>query len=116
MFSLGSSHRYYLYEKPVDMRKGFDGLSGLVRNSMARDPASGEVYVFLNRNRNLLKLLHWEDGGFVVYYKRLERGTFVPPKSDTGRPSIRWPELVLMVEGIQVEKYRQKPRYFMPSK
>lgn len=116
MFSLGSSHRYYLYQKPVDMRKGFDGLSGLVRNAMGKDPTSGEVYVFLNRNRNLLKLLHWEDGGFVVYYKRLEKGTFVPPSGGTASPLVRWPELVLMVEGMQVEKYRQKPRYVMPEK
>lgn len=116
MFSLGSFHRYYLYQKPVDMRKGFDGLSGLVRNAMGKDPASGEVYVFLNRNRNLLKLLHWEDGGFVVYYKRLERGTFVPTAGGTGSPAVRWPELVMMVEGIQVEKFRQKPRYVIPEK
>ena len=116
MFSLGSSHRYYLYQKPVDMRKGFDGLSGLVRNAMGKDPASGEVFVFLNRNRNLLKLLHWEHGGFVVYYKRLEKGTFAPPAAAKGSSGIRWPELVMMVEGIQVEKYRQKTRYFMPEK
>jgi len=116
MFSLGSSHRYYLYGSPVDMRKGFDGLSGLVRNAMDKDPASGEVYVFLNRNRNLIKLLHWEDGGFVVYYKRLEKGTFVPPSDGADSPSIRWPELVLMVEGIQVEKFRQKPRYSVLEK
>ena len=98
------------------MRKGFDGLGGLVRNAMGKDPASGEVYVFLNRNRNLLKLLHWEDGGFVVYYKRLEKGTFVHPAGGTNSPAIRWPELVMMVEGIQVEKFRQKPRYVMPEK
>lgn len=116
MFGLGSSHRYYLYRCPVDMRKGFDGLGGLVRNAMGKDPASGEVYVFLNRNRNLLKLLHWEDGGFVVYYKRLEKGTFVPPQSGTGSAVMRWPELVLMVEGIQVEKFSQKPRYSIPER
>src|SRR5690606_20880355 len=66
--------------------------------------------------RNLLKLLHWEDGGFVVYYKRLEKGTFVPPAGGTASPLIRWPELVLMEEGMQVEKYRQKPRYLLPEK
>ncbi len=116
MFSLGSSHRYYLYRSPVDMRKGFDGLSGLVRNAMDKDPTSGEVYVFLNRNRNLIKLLHWEQGGFVVYYKRLERGTFSAPGEGVGATAIRWPELVLMIEGIQVEKYRQKPRFSLPEK
>lgn len=116
MFNLGSSHRYYLYRSPVDMRKGFNGLSGLVRNIIDKDPGSGEVYVFLNRSRNLIKLLHWEYGGFVIYYKRLEKGTFVPPLSSTDSPTIRWPELVMMIEGIQVEKFKQKPRYELPEK
>ncbi|QDH80441.1 IS66 family insertion sequence element accessory protein TnpB [Echinicola soli] len=116
MFSLGSSHRYFLYRDPVDMRKGFDGLSGLVRNFLDKDPASGEVYVFLNRGRNLLKLLHWEHGGFVVYYKRLEKGTFVPPVARPESQYIRWPELVMMVEGIEVEKSSQKPRHILPEK
>ena len=116
MFSLGSSHRYYLYGKPVDMRKGFDGLGGIVRNTMDKEPTSGEVFVFLNRGRNLIKLLHWEHGGFVVYYKRLEKGTFVPPVTGSGSQGIRWPELVMMVEGIQVQKFRQKPRYTIPEK
>jgi transposase len=111
MFSLGSSHRYYLFTSPVDMRKGFNGLGGLVRNNMCKEPTSGEVFVFLNRNRNLIKLLHWEHGGFVIYYKKLERGTFVPPVPSSGSQSIRWPELVMMIEGIQVEKFRQKLRY-----
>lgn len=111
MFSLGSSHSYYLYGSPVDMRKGFDGLSGLVRNILDREPASGEVYVFLNRSRNLLKLLHWERGGFVIYYKRLEKGTFTLPSRAVGSGTVRWPELVLMVEGIEVKKSRQKSRY-----
>jgi transposase len=115
MFSLGSSHRYYLYKEPVDMRKGFDGLGGIVRNTMEKEPTSGEVFVFLNRGRNLIKLLHWEQGGFVIYYKRLEKGTFVPPAVSSGSQSIRWPELVMMVEGIQVEKFRQKPRYTIPE-
>ena len=61
------------------MRKSFDGLCGLIRSQTEKNPASGEVFVFLNRSRTLLKLLHWEHGGFVLYYKRLEQGTFTPP-------------------------------------
>ncbi|MEB2782934.1 IS66 family insertion sequence element accessory protein TnpB [Algoriphagus sp. C2-6-M1] len=79
MFTLGASQRFFLYGGAVDMRKGFDGLSGLVRNSLDRNPLSGEVYIFLNRSRTLVKLLHWEAGGLVIYYKRLEKGTFQPP-------------------------------------
>ena len=111
MFSLSSSHSYHLYREACDMRKSFNGLSGLVRNELGRDPASGEVFVFLNRRRTLLKLLHWEAGGYVLYYKRLEAGTFIPPQPAGDQTVIRWPELVLMVEGIQVKSSRQTPRY-----
>ncbi|GAB3655232.1 IS66 family insertion sequence element accessory protein TnpB [Echinicola sediminis] len=110
MFSLGSGNRFYLYGSPVDMRKSFDGLHGLVSSHTGRDPLSGDVFVFLNKSRTLIKLLHWEHGGFVLYYKRLEKGTFVPPSPWKGR-TVSWPELVLMVEGIKVERSRQSPRY-----
>jgi len=73
--------------------------------------ASGEVFVFLNRRRTLLKLLHWEAGGYVLYYKRLEEGTFVPPAVEGDQTAVRWPELVLMVEGITVQQSRQTRRY-----
>lgn len=112
MLSLTSSHRYLLYRKPCDMRKSFDGLSGLVRNELGKNPLSGDVFVFLNKGRNLLKLLHWERGGFVLYYKRLEKGTFTPPVSNDLNDSISWSELVLMIEGIRVIKSYQKPRFY----
>lgn len=111
MFSLSSSHRYYLYRGVCDMRKSFNGLSGLVTNELGRDPTSGEVFVFINRRRTHIKLLHWEHGGFVLYYKRLEKGTFTPPVLETDQAVIKWPELVLMIEGIQVQKSRQTARY-----
>jgi len=111
MFSLSSSHHYHLYRASCDMRKSFNGLSGLVRSELGRDPASGEVFVFLNRRRTLMKLLHWEAGGFVLYYKRLEEGTFVPPVLEDSQTVVRWPELVLMVEGIHVQSSRQTRRY-----
>lgn len=111
MFSLSSSHRYHLYRGACDMRKSFNGLSGLVRNELGRDPTSGDVFVFLNRRRTLLKLLHWESGGFVLYYKRLEEGTFVPPTIEGDQTVVRWPELVLMVEGITVQRSSQGRRY-----
>lgn len=112
MFSLGSSHRYYLYVGHCDMRKSFDGLCGLVLSGIRRTPTSGEVFVFLNRNRTHLKLLHWEKGGFVLYYKRLESGTFLPP--DTAGGEIGWSDLVLMVEGIHVVRSIRKKRFSLP--
>lgn len=110
MFSLGSSNNYYMYRAPCDMRKGFNGLSGLVRNEQEREPTSGDVFIFLNRPRTHLKLLHWERGGFVLYYKRLERGSFTPPEYDDAG-AVSWADLVLMVEGIGFEKRTQKLRY-----
>jgi transposase len=93
------------------MRKSFDALSGLVRNELEREPTCGDVFVFINKPRNSIKLLHWESGGFVLYYKRLEKGTFTPPKSEGKNRPITWPEQVLMIEGIQVKKSVQKPRF-----
>ncbi|MBZ9731690.1 IS66 family insertion sequence element accessory protein TnpB [Salegentibacter sp. JZCK2] len=69
------------------------------------------MFVFLNRNRTHLKLLHWERGGFVLYYKRLERGSFTPPVIKEDQTSFTWTQLVLMIEGITVEKSVQKLRY-----
>src|SRR5690625_7173917 len=87
----------------------FDGLSGLVTNELGRSPTSGEVYVFLNKRRTHLKLLRWEPGGFVQYYKKLEKGTLKPPLTvKNGR--MNWEELVFMIEGIKVKKCGQKPR------
>ena len=111
MFGLGASLIYQLYTKSCDMRKSFDGLSGLVSHELGRDPLSGEVFIFLNGNRNLIKLLHWEAGGFVLYYKRLEAGTFTRPVIETGSRVIQWPALVLMLEGIRVKEYVQERRF-----
>ena len=76
MFSLTTSHKFLLYRKVTDFRKGFDGLCGLVRNELDRDPSSGEVFVFVNRPRNRIKLLHWQYGGFVLsrFICHLEQG------------------------------------------
>jgi transposase len=111
MFSLSSSHKYLLYGQPCDMRKSFDALCGIVRSALNRDPLNGEVFVFLNRGRTHLKLLHWENGGLVLYYKRLEKGTFAPPLSIGPGQALSWAQLVLMVEGITIQKSTQKPRW-----
>jgi transposase len=66
----------YAYGRPTDMRKGFDGLSALVTHDLARDPLSGEVFIFVSRDRVRTKVLHWDGTGLCVYAKRLERGRF----------------------------------------
>ena len=114
MFSLTSSFRYYLYREPTDMRKSFDGLSGIVQSQLERNPTSGEVFIFINRRKNKVKLLRWEQGGFILYYKRLETGTFELPlfAGDAISCQMSWPGLMLMIEGISIEKSKQRRRYF----
>jgi transposase len=112
MFSLNESERYWLCPSGQDMRKGFDALSGVVRRDMGRDPLSGEVFIFMNRLRTTLKLLHWERGGLVLYHKRLERGRFTLPVFDEKSRCyhLGWQDLVLMVEGISIEKIHRKKK------
>ncbi len=113
MLSLGSSHRYWLYAGVCDMRKGFDGLCGLVSSELGRDPLGGEVFLFVNRGRNRMKLLVWERGGFVVWYKRLEQGTFELPRPVPGQVSaeVSWRNLMLILEGVELKSVRERPRY-----
>lgn len=66
----------YAYARPTDMRKGFDGLSALVTEGLQRDPLSGDVYIFVSRDRVRAKVLHWDGTGLCIYAKRLERGRF----------------------------------------
>lgn len=86
------------------MRKGWDGLSGLVSNELGMSPTNGSVFVFINRQRTQMKLLHWERGGLVLYQKRLERGRFTLPQKPPSDGSLAWPELVLIVEGIKKKR------------
>ena len=113
MFSLNERHQYYLYQESTDMRKGFDGLSGLVRNELGQNPLSGDVFIFINRGRNRMKLLVWEQGGFVLYYKRLERGRFEIPAVVLGEKSslISWQKLMLIVKGIDLQSVRKRKRF-----
>jgi transposase len=114
IYGLSGQIRYYLYAPATDMRKGFDALSGLVRNELFQDPLSGDAFIFINRRRNLLKLLIWDQTGFVIYYKRLESGTFEIPARKNGNKSIVIPreELVMILEGISLEKVKRRKRYF----
>jgi hypothetical protein len=115
MFALSESLHYFLYNQPTDMRKSFDSLCRLVETGMRRNPMSGEVFLFINRPRNRMKLLRWEFGGFILYYKRLERGTFELPASVLNNPctAIHWPELVMMVQGISLQHIRTRKRYLL---
>jgi len=115
MFSLNSSLQYYLYNGTADMRNSFDGLSGIVKSRLGKDPLSGDVFIFINKRRNLVKLLRWEQGGFILYYKRLEIGTIEIPEmgKDTISYEMSWSILVMMMEGISIKKIHQRKRFMM---
>jgi len=118
MFTLGSNHRFQLYSKPTDMRKSFDALSGLVQNNLGQSPMNGEVFIFINKTRNKIKLLNWSGSGFVLYYKRLESGTFELPQYDiqAGSYQLNYSQLVMLIDGICIKNMQQKKRYEMPEK
>lgn len=94
------------------MRKGFAGLSGLVRQHIEHELMSGDVFIFLNRRRDRIKLLMWDTTGFALYYKQLERGTFELPDSKSGKSiELTWSELVLLLEGIEMKSVKRRKRY-----
>ncbi len=111
MWGLEKQQRYWLWSGGTDMRRGFDGLSGMIRREMtARDPLSGEAFIFLNGRRTQMKILVWESGGFLLYHKRLESGTFERPVLDASG-SVRWDELILMVEGVVLKGIQRRKRF-----
>ena len=113
MFSLERGMRYWLYSEPTDMLKSFHTLSGLVRNKIVGDPMTGDVYIFVNKRRNRIKLLHYETGGMVIYAKMLDRGTFgmpIPGSKEVVTSSIHWEDLLKMVEGIMADPDSRQAR------
>ena len=111
MISFSSSQRFFLYRGATDMRKSFDGLCGLVANELQKPLTTGDVFMFINKPRNSIKLLVWDRNGFVIYYKRLEAGTFEVPATDEKSMTIKWEELVMMLEGIALKSVKRRKRY-----
>lgn len=111
MLGLSSNLRYYLCCSTVDMRKGFDGLSGVVRNYLKKDPVSGDIFIFLNKTRTHIKLLYWDGDGFALFYKRLEQGRYSLPTHSEVSKQIKREELLMLLEGLSFENMKQKKRY-----
>ena len=111
MFALNDSQKFYFHQKSTDMRKGFNGLSGLVRSGMQRNPLSGEIFIFVNKRRNMMKLLHWQAGGFVLYFKRLEQGTFKIPQAGQEQIQISYTELSMIIAGIWTKRIQKNKRF-----
>ena len=116
MISLPSAVRVFLCSRAVDMRKSFDGLSGLVQECFGQDLLDGHLFLFVNRRRDRIKVLYFDHDGLAIWYKRLEAGSFQLP--DAGRQDgieLRPAQLALILSGIDLNSARQRKR-FRPAK
>jgi transposase len=109
----GQAARIWLAAEATDMRCGFDRLAERVRAVIGQDPLSGHLFVFRSRRGDRLKILLWDQDGFVVWYKRLEAGVFKLPRVKEGARSLelRASELAMVLDGIDVSKLKRVPRY-----
>jgi transposase len=114
MLSLPSAVRIWLATRPTDMRKSFDGLAEVVRQQLERDPLSGQLFVFRNKRGDRVKLLYWDEDGFVLVYKRLEAGTFRFPAADAGGVEIRAADLQMLLDGVDLASVKRGRRYHRP--
>ncbi len=116
MVTLPPSVRIYLAAGKVDLRRGHDGLGAIVRNQWKVDIYGGHLFVFVGRRADRCKILFWDRGGFVLYYKRLERGRFRVPKVAADASSVRIDatELAMLLDGIDVVSVKRPKRWEPP--
>lgn len=115
MFFAEGQMRVWLCTEPTDMRKSFDGLSGLVKHKLDEDPLSGQLFVFINRRKTQMKILYFDRSGYCIWSKRLVQGQFNYRESAAGKQSLDVLQLKLLLEGIEVEKVRQYKRFARSS-
>lgn len=116
MLTLSAAVRIFLALQPIDLHLSFDRLAGLVRSRLGGDPLSGDLFVFFNKSRTKLKILLFDRSGFVIYYRRLERGSFQLPTAppDTSRLEVDPALLAMILEGIDLSAPR-RIRFQLPS-
>lgn len=121
MIGLMQGVEIHLCTEPTDMRRGFDGLSGMTQTLLEQDPLSGHLFVFRNRNRDKLKILYWDSDGLAIWYKRLEQGTFQFPTDGkdkeqlTAGVEISTSELTLLLGGIDLRSAKKRKRFVAPK-
>lgn len=114
MVQINPVNRYWLYHRPADVRRSFDGLSGIVTSELQLPMEVGDVFIFLNKRQTHIKLLQWEGDGYGLYYKRLEEGSFELPQAaiEGGLHSaITARQLSLMLQGVSMRKAFYRKRY-----
>jgi transposase len=111
----GLSHPIYISTQPVDMRKSFDGLAAIVKNSFNKNPLDGTIFVFINRVADRLKILYWDRDGYALWYKRLEAGRFRIPVMLTADGEavvhVSAAQLAMILEGIEPIVVKQRKRF-----
>lgn len=113
LLHLSDQRSYHLYRKETDMRKGFNLLCGIVTNELGRQVMSGDAFIFINKPRTHLKLLIYEQGGFTIFYRRLEKGAFEVPafNLDAKSMQITSDQLHFILKGIVLKEIKYRPRY-----
>jgi hypothetical protein len=113
LLSLNDIRRYHLYRKETDMRKSFDALCGIINGELDKNVMNGDVFIFINKLRTHLKLLVWETGGFSLFYRRLEQGTFELPAFDHDCRSltVSADQLNFILKGISLKDVKYRSRY-----
>jgi transposase len=112
MILLSSTVRIFLCTRPTDMRKGFDGLTGLVQECFDQDPLTGHLFLFVNRRRDRIKILYFDRDGLAIWYKRLEAGSFEIPTTREGNGlELQATQLALILSGIDLKTARQRKRF-----
>jgi transposase len=109
MRGVSATVRVYLYGEASDMRWSFERLSALAQQRLKKDPLSGNLFMFLNRRRDSMKVLYFEASGYCIWYKRLESGTF----SILEQEEISYPELLCLLDGLEINKSTQKRRFLL---
>jgi transposase len=116
MLHLSASCRYFYYNGVADMRKGAYSLSGLVRNEMNMDVLSGDVFIFIGKRANKIKLLLWDNDGFALYEKRLERGSFERPVAGSaGHCHISAQQLQYILQGVVLKSIQRRKRLVLST-
>jgi transposase len=110
MIGLPEQVSIYLYAQPVDFRKGFDGLTGIVTAALGHNVTDGSLFLFVNRKRDRVKALWWETGGLTLWYRRLEQGTVELPKPEAGKShlTIDSVELAMWLAGVPLKSARTR--------
>jgi transposase len=116
MLSLPPTVRIWLSTRPADLRKSFDGLAALVQDGLRGDPLSGDIFVFRNKSADRIKLLIWEEDGYAIWYKRLEKGSYRFPAAvgEAAQVEVRAADLIMLLAGVDLTSVRRSRRYHRP--